>query len=156
MEMPINNETQTTKKFLIIMGITIAIVVFFTNLISKRQEERVKMLSKARSLSAEVERLEVGNSRLHRLHNALLTDPVEIERYARNNLNYLAPGEKVYKRYNFKIMTDDKEIKEKAISPFMKSLLEGIFPWQIPALILLISSIVFYVSYSFGNGNKRG
>lgn len=135
------------SKFLIITGITIAFVVFFTNLITKKQEERNKTLARERELAMEVQKLEKDNSVLFKKHNALLTDPMQIERYAREQLNYIAPGEKGYDKLKFKIIPKNRGIESEDLEIAKRSRLEGHFPWQIPALIILISSAAFYITY---------
>ncbi|MGR3177890.1 MAG: hypothetical protein ACUZ8E_07515 [Candidatus Anammoxibacter sp.] len=144
-------ERHLLSKFLMFMGITIAIVVFFTNSISKKQEERDFMLKKERILSTDVQKREKENSKLYRQHNAMLTDSLEIERYAREHLNYVAPGEEIFDTLNFKIITNDDKDKSKESQGSRNRLFEGRFPWQFPAIIILVSTIVFYVSYCFEN-----
>ncbi|MGR3319692.1 MAG: FtsB family cell division protein [Candidatus Anammoxibacter sp.] len=144
-------ERHLLSKFLIFMGITIAIVVFFTNSISKKQEERGFMLKKERTLSNDVQKREKENSKLYRQHNSMLTDPLEIERYAREHLNYVAPGEESFDTLNFKIISNDNEKKNEELQVPKNHLFEGRFPWQFPAIIILVSTIVFYLSYCFEN-----
>lgn len=147
-------ERHLLSKLLIFMGVTTAIVVLFTNSISKKQAERNQMIEKDRTIAIEVERLEEENTRLHEQHNALLTDPLQIEKYAREHLDYVAPGEEQFDTINFKVKSDDTTAAKDTANA-TEYLMEGRFPWQIPALILLVSTIVFYVSYCFENYKIR-
>lgn len=149
------NKEDFLPKFAILMGITIAIVIFFTNSISKRQEERNKMLMKEHELVSDVEQLEKENSKLFKQHNSLLTDPVEIERYAREQLNYVAPGEQAYDIVNYRIKTDDEENEDVESQVMEKTVLEKLLMWQVPAIIILVSSIVYYVSYILGDHKQE-
>ena len=141
------NKEDFLPKFVILMGITIAIVIFFTDSISKRYEERSKMLTKEHKLVSDVEQLEKENSKLFEQHNSLLTDPVEIERSPREQLKYVAPGEQAYDVVNYKIKTVDKENEDVESQVMGKTVLGWLLKWQFPAIIILVSCIVFYVSY---------
>lgn len=137
------------------MGTTIAIVVFFTNSIAKKQEERNFMAQKKQTLEQEVQKLEKDNSKLYGQHNALLTDPLQIERYARENLNYVAPGEESFETKNFKVLSNDNlGKKNNVIAPEKHPWSDG-FPWQVPAIIILVSTIAFYISYCFENYKSK-
>ena len=146
-------EKHILSKFLIFMGITIAMVVFFTNSIAKKQEERNFMAQKKQTLEKEVQNLEKKNSKLYRQHNALLTDPLQIERYARENLNFVAPGEESFETKNFKVLPNDNSNKNVTV-PEKHPWSNG-FPWQVPAIIILVSTIAFYISYCFENYKSK-
>lgn len=139
------------SNFVIFLGIIIAITVFFTNLISDRQDERNKTLEREHELESEVNKLEKDNSKLNNKHNALLTDPLQIERFAREQLNFVGPGEKEYEKIDVTIIPNENENKIKARETVANNRLEGAFPWQIPALIILISSAVYYITFLFEN-----
>ncbi len=149
------NGSHLVSRFLLIMGVTIAIVVFFTNLIAKRQEERNRTLIKEQTLANEVMALEKENSKLYKKHNSLLTDPIQVERHARENLNYVAPDEEVFDSINYKIKTNGPANKDVAGPATEKHLWPGRFPWQVPAIILLVSTLVYFVTYTFENSGKK-
>ena len=144
-------ERHIISKVLMFMGLTIAILVFFTNSISKKQQERNFMSGKKDKLELEVEKLQETNEKLSRQHFSLLTDPIAIERYARENLNYVAPGEKVFDTKNFKVLPKDDISENKELKGREKRIWADGFPWQLPAIIILISTLVFYITYCFEN-----
>ncbi len=148
------NGRHVISKLLILTGFTIAIVVFFTHLISEQQHDRSKTVAKERELDLEVQKLEKKNSDLNRKHNTLLTDTIQVERYAREELNYVAPGEKVYDVINYKIKPNESGNKTEELK-INDSMWEGPIPWQMPALIILISFAVFSITFLLENRNIK-
>ena len=149
-------ESHIISKVLMFMGLTIAILVFFTNSISKKQQERNFMLEKKNKLEMEVQELKETNEKLSNQHHSLLTDPIAIERYARENLNYVAPGEKVFKTKNYRVLPKDAIFDANELQSSEKHIWADGFPWQLPAIIILISTLVFYLTYCFENHKSHG
>ena len=148
-------ENHIISKVLMFMGLTIAILVFFTNSISKKQQERNYMFEKKNKLEMEVQKLKETNDKLNNQHLSLLTDPIAIERYARDKLNYVAPGEKVFETKNFKVLPKDDIYDNNKPQSSEKHIWADGFPWQLPAIIILISTLVFYLTYCFENHKSQ-
>ncbi len=88
---------------LILIGIGIALVAFLSYEVFNRYEEHRVLLSRQEKLQQQLTRLEKRNSWLKKEKDALLSDPVRIEREARNQLGYTRPEEIPYKKYKFKV-----------------------------------------------------
>ena len=149
-----DKDRHVLSKLFIYTGLTTGIVLLFISLISKQQEERKKTLEREQELAVEVQKLEKKNSDLRKKHSSLLTDTVQVERYAREELNYLAPGEKVFDIIPYKIKPNESEKRDE--EPKINGLMwEGSISWQLPALIILVSFVVFAITFLLENRNKE-
>jgi len=100
-------------------------------------------------LEKQAARLEGENSILDREYSALKSDPVRIEQEARNQFGYISPDEVTYSKYNFHIKSTTKKEPAKVVSQnrWKAFLFECPFPWQFPALIVLIAAAYYLISY---------
>ncbi|MGR3311444.1 MAG: FtsB family cell division protein [Candidatus Brocadiales bacterium] len=88
---------------LILIGIGIALVAFLSYKVFNRYEEHRALSFQQEELQQRLTLLEKRNSWLKKEKNALLSDPVRIEREARNQLGYTRPEEIPYKKYRFNV-----------------------------------------------------
>ena len=107
------------------------------------------MLESKTMLEKQAAQLEAENSILDREYSAFKSDPVRIEQEARNQFGYIAPDEVTYSKYNFHIKSTAKKEPTKVVSQnrWKAFLFEGPFPWQFPALIVLIAAAYYLISY---------
>lgn len=138
-------------KFVLMVFVTSCVVILFSAIISKTRQERISMLESRKILEKQSARLEAENSRLAHEYDALKNDPVRIEKEARNRFGYMGTEEVAYPRYDFRIKSaTPKETADATPQNHWKSFLfDGAFPWQLPALIILISSAYYLVSYHY-------
>ena len=136
-------------KFVLMVFITSCVVMLFSSIITKVRQERFSMLESKKTLEKQAAQLEAENSNLASEYSALKSDPVRIEQEARNQFGYIAPNEVTYSRYNFHVKSTTKKEPAKAVSQsrWKAFLFEGIFPWQLPALIVLIATAYYLISY---------
>jgi cell division protein FtsB len=138
-------------KFILMVFVTSCIVILFSSIISKTRQERIRILEAKKMLEKQAARLEEENSMLENEYSALKNDPVRIEKEARELLGYVGIDEVFYEKYNFRIKSVSKKEPAKIISqnPWKTFLFDGPFPWQFPALIILIASAYYLISYHY-------
>ena len=136
-------------KCVLMVFITSCVVILFSSIITKVSQDRFRLLENKTALEKQAAQLEAENSILDREYSALQSDPVRIEQEARNQLGYIAPDEVSYPRYSFHIKSTAKKEPAKAASRnrWKAFLFEGPFPWQFPALIVLIATAYYLISY---------
>lgn len=136
-------------KFILMVFVTSCVVILFSSIITKVRQERFRMLESKTMLEKQAAQLDAANSILTREYSALKSDPVRIEQEARNQFGYIAPDEVTYSKYNFHIKGTTKKESAKAVSQnqWKAFLFEGPFPWQFPALIVLIAAAYYLISY---------
>ncbi len=138
-------------KFLLMVFITSCVVILFSSIISKTRHERIRMLETKRALEKHVAQLEAVNSVLEKEYSALKSDPVRIEKEARELLGYTGEDEVLYERYHFRIKSTAKKEPLKTVSQnrWITFLFNGSFPWQFPALIILVTVAFYTISYHY-------
>ena len=136
-------------KFVLMVFITSCVVILFSSIITKVSQDRFRLLENKTALEKQAAQLEAENSILDREYSALQSDPVRIEQEARNQLGYISPDEVTYSKYNFHFKSITKKEPAKVVSQnrWKTFLFEGQFPWQFPALIVLIASAYYLISY---------
>jgi len=136
-------------KFVLMVFVTSCVVILFSSIITKVRQERFHMQESKTMLEKQASQLEVENSMLDREYSALKSDPVRIEQEARNQFGYISPDEVTYSKYNFHIKSTTKKEPAKVVSQnrWKAFLFECPFPWQFPALIVLIASAYYLISY---------
>ena len=136
-------------KYVLIVFVTSCVVILFSSIITKVRQERFHMLESKTTLEKQAAQLWEENSILDREYSALKSDPVRIEQEARNQFGYIAPDEVTYSKYNFHIKSATQKEPAKAVSHnrWKAFLFEGPFPWQFPALIVLIAAAYYLISY---------
>ncbi len=84
-------------------------------------------------------------------NKALVDDPIQIEREARDNYGYTREGEVTYKKYKFNISEPESDKAEKPTeSGGLESFLfDGPFPWQVPLGLVLIATLFLLLSYRY-------
>ncbi len=102
-------------------------------------------------LAEKVDSLRVENERLKAENKALVDDPIQVEREARDNYGYTKEGETTYKKYKFNISEpeSDKEGRSAKSGGLEAFLFEGPFPWQVPLGLIVIASLFLLVSYKY-------
>ena len=136
-------------KFVLMVFITSCVVILFSSIITKVSQDRFRLLENKTALEKQAAQLEAENSILDREYSALQSDPVRIEQEARNQFGYIAPDEVTYSKYNFHIKSTTKKEPAKVVSQnrWKAFLFECPFPWQFPALIVLVASAYYLISY---------
>jgi len=136
-------------KFVLMVFVTSCVVILFSSIITKVRQERFHMQESKTMLEKQAARLEGENSILDREYSALKSDPVRIEQEARNQFGYISPDEVTYSKYNFHIKSTTKKEPAKVVSQnrWKAFLFECPFPWQFPALIVLVASAYYLISY---------
>ena len=136
-------------KFVLMVFVTSCVVILFSSIITKVRQERFRMQESKTMLEKQAAQLEAENSILDREYSALKSDPVRIEQEARNQLGYIVPDEVTYSKYNFHIKSTRKKEPAKVVSQnrWKAFLFECPFPWQFPALIVLIAAAYYLISY---------
>ena len=136
-------------KFVLMVFVTSCVVILFSSIITKVRQERFRMQESKTMLEKQAAQLETENSILNKEYAALKSDPVRIEQEARNQFGYIAPDEVTYSKYNFHIKSATQKEPAKAVSHnrWKAFLFEGPFPWQFPALIVLIAAAYYLISY---------
>ncbi len=138
-------------KFVLILSITACVVILFSPIISKTRQERIHMLEAKKMLEKQAARLDAENSKLENEYSALKNDPVRIEKEARELFGYTGIDEVFYKKYHFHIKSTMKKEPVKRVSQnrWMTFLFDGPFPWQFPALIVLVTTAFYLISYHY-------
>jgi len=138
-------------KTALMIFIASCVVIMFSSIITKNRQDRLTMLYEKNKLEKQIEMFETENSQLEREYLALKNDPTTIEREAREQLGYIASGETIYQKYNFKIKSVVKQepLEETPQNRWKTFLFEGPFPWQFPTLIILFASAYFLISYYY-------
>jgi len=138
-------------KYILITLITSCVVILFSSAITKVRQERFRMLETKKRLEEQVALLREKNTKLENDHTYLKDNPLRIEKEAREELGYLAPGEVVYEKYHFAINSPAKAKPETVITEnrWKRFLFDGPFPWQFPTLIILVASAYYLISYHY-------
>jgi len=106
---------------------------------------------KQRVLTEKVDYLRGKNDRLKKENKALVNDPIQVEREARDNYGYTKDGEITYKKYKFNISEPENDKAEMpAESGGLEAFLfEGPFPWQVPLGLILIATLFLLLTYKY-------
>ena len=102
-------------------------------------------------LAEKVDYFRKENERLKKESKALINDPIQIEREARDNYGYTKEGEVTYKKYKFNIEEPEngkagRLTKYGGLEAF---LFEGPFPWQVPLGMIVIATLFLLFSYKY-------
>jgi cell division protein FtsB len=138
-------------KFMLLVCITSCVAILFSSLINKSRQDRFLMMKTKNALEKQFEQLQSENLILEKEYAGLKQDPVRIEKEARDNFDFIAPGEILYPRYNFTMRSIAKKetIKEAPQNSLKAFLFDGPFPWQFPALIILFSMAYYLLSFHY-------
>ena len=139
------------RRFLITFCIVATIVIVFSAAVTQKRDDRRILEARQKNLAEEVAYFKKRNPELEKENAALINDPIQIEREARENFGYIKPGEITYKKYRFSISEPkDEETKQSSILSKMDSyLFEGPFPWQVPLGIISIAAVFLLISYRY-------
>ncbi len=145
------DEKEYFGKFVLMVFVTSCVVILFSSIISNARQERFSMLEAKKVLEKQASRLEAENLRLEGEYSALKNDPVRIEKEARELLGYAGVDEVFYQKYNFRIKSITKKEPATVVSrnKWKTFLFDGPFPWQFPALIILVATAFYLVSYHY-------
>lgn len=144
--------------FIIPLVLAMTVIVCFSIVIAKKRSEMKMALTKERALEKELSLLSKKNMELHELRDALVYDPVQVEKEAREQLGYGKSEEKSYKTYNFRVVDGtaiaepqpDGESMDIEDSFIKKIGLFGIF------ILIIISAIgAFYGTHWYESKYRR-
>jgi cell division protein FtsL len=147
-------EKYYSGRLVFMLILTSCIVITFSSIITKTRHDRLRMAMTKTRLGEIVAQLEKDSSFLNREQFALKSDSVRIEKEAREQLGYINPDEIIYERYNFHIKSvSPKEPSQTTIQNHWERcrsfIFDGLFPWQVPALIILFSAAYYVISYHY-------
>ena len=91
------------RRFLFTFSIATSIIIIFSVIVTQKREERRALEATQKLLTGKVDSLRVENERLKAENKALVNDPIQVEREARDNYGYTKEGETTYKKYRFNI-----------------------------------------------------
>ena len=139
------------KRFLFTFAIVASIIIIFSVIVTQKREERRAFEANQKELTEEVVSLRKMNESLKKENKALVDDPIQIEREARDNYGYTREGEVTYKKYKFNISEPESDKAEKPTgSGGLESFLfDGPFPWQVPLGLVLIATLFLLFSYKY-------
>jgi cell division protein FtsB len=139
------------RRFLFTFSVVISIIIVFSVIVTQKREERRALEVKQRVLTEKVDYLRGKNDRLKKENKALVNDPIQVEREARDNYGYTKDGEITYKKYKFNISEPENDKAEMpAESGGLEAFLfEGPFPWQVPLGLILIATLFLLVTYKY-------
>ena len=87
------------KRFLFTFSIVASIIIIFSVIVTQKREERRAFEANQKELTEKVVSLRKMNESLKKENKALVDDPIQIEREARDNYGYTREGEVAYKKY---------------------------------------------------------
>ncbi len=139
------------RRFLFTFSIATSIIIIFSVIVTQKREERRALEATQKVLTEKVDSLRVENKRIKAENKALVDDPIQVEREARDNFGYTKEGETTYKKYKFNISEPEdakagRPIKSGGMEAF---LFEGPFPWQVPLGLIAIATLFLLFSYKY-------
>ena len=139
------------RRFLFTFSIVTSIIIIFSVIVTQKREERRALETKQRVLTEKVEHLREANERLKKENKALVNDPIQVEREARDKHGYTKEGEVTYKKYKFNISEpeNDKAVRPTESGGLEAFLFEGSFPWQVPLGMIVIATLFLLFSYKY-------
>jgi cell division protein FtsB len=162
---------EITKKgfisFMVPLALVMAIIIGFSVIIAKKRSELRDVEAKKAAIEREVARLKKKNLELHTLRDALVYDPVQIEKQAREQLGYGKQDEKTYSpKRNFRVVDYAAEeqagVEEKAAGAEEdEGILRKLGFFGVFTLVIAVVIGVYYGTYWYeyrygqGHGNRR-
>jgi cell division protein FtsB len=139
------------RRFLFTFSIVASIIIIFSVIVTQKREKRRAFEANQKELTEKVVSLRKMNESLKKENKALVDDPIQIEREARDNYGYTREGEVAYKKYKFNISEPESDKAEKPTgSGGLESFLfDGPFPWQVPLGLVLIATLFLLLSYKY-------
>jgi cell division protein FtsB len=139
------------RRFLFTFSIVTSIIIVFSVIVTQKREERRALEAEQRVLAEKVDYFRKENERLKKESKALVNDPIQIEREARDNYGYTKEGEVTYKKYKFNIAEPENDnVGRSTKSGGMEAFLfEGPFPWQVPLGLIVIATVFLLLSYKY-------
>ena len=139
------------RRFLFTFSIVTSIIIIFSVIVTQKREERRALETKQRVLAERVDYLRKENERLKKENKALVNDPIQVEREARDNHGYTKEGEVTYEKYKFNISEPESDKAERSTESvgLEAFLFEGPFPWQVPLGLIGIATIFLLFSYKY-------
>ncbi len=161
-----------TKKefisFIVPLALVMAIIIGFSVIIAKKRSELRGVEAKKAALEKEVARLKKKNLELHTLRDALVYDPVQIEKQAREQLGYGKQNERAYSpKRNFRVVdyaAEEQALAEEKVAGAEED--EGILRelgfFGVFILVVVVVVGVYYGTYWYeyrygqGHGHRHG
>jgi cell division protein FtsB len=116
---------------------------FFGAALGQRGRHLAMMMAERSVLSAELARLQAENERLRAQRDELLSSPAAIERVAREEYGFLAPGESASEVASEPARLPDAAAQEEPLSFGEKVMMGSDLHLLVPVLTFLISSAAF-------------
>lgn len=131
------------KSFWVPLLVVTFIAAAFGVMLSKRRAELYRLRAREAQLRSELAAVRRQNARLKQEREALIGSPSYIERVAREDYRFRAPGELL-------LEWDDLEAQiPKSVRPVLREGLRdrllgrGHFPWPIPLSVFVVSALAF-------------
>ncbi|MCP5003772.1 MAG: septum formation initiator family protein [Planctomycetes bacterium] len=139
------------QRFLITFCILVTIVIVFSAIVTQKREKRRNLESELKTLSDKVASAKKKNSKLKQEAEAVVGNPIQIERIAREDFGFTRQGEILYKKYKFELSEPGADTVNESsfLSKLDSFLFDGPFPWQVPLGLISIASIFLLVSYKY-------
>ncbi len=139
------------QRFLITFCILVTIVIVFSAIVTQKREKRRNLESELKTLSDKVASAKKKNSKLKQETEAVVGNPIQIERIAREDFGFTRQGEILYKKYKFELSEPGEDTIDESsfLSKLDSFLFDGPFPWQVPLGLISIASIFLLVSYKY-------
>jgi cell division protein FtsB len=139
------------RRFFITFCMVVVVVIVFSSIVTQKRDKRRTLEIRQETLVEKIAFFKKRNYELEKENDALINDPIQIEREARESFGYIKPGETTYRKYKFSISEpENRETKQSSILRKMDSFLfEGPFPWQVPLGIITIATIFLLISYRY-------
>ncbi len=117
------------------------VAAFFGALLSRRGRQLQRMVDDRALLQARLDRLQQENARLRAERDELLTSPEAIERIAREEYNYAAPGERV-----LEFESDGRKPRRSGVPQEQDAGIRILtYPWLelwLPAAVFVLSAVI--------------
>ncbi|MGD2175291.1 MAG: septum formation initiator family protein [Candidatus Brocadiaceae bacterium] len=135
----------SARSFWLPVLLTTLVAAFFGAVLARRGRDLRDLLEEKNGLRAQLEDLKRENAELRSQRDDLLSSPRAIERVAREEYGFAAPGEKVDR-----FEAPDPEERLSELPPEGPGLWSRLFSWKnfpmlLPAAVLVLTAIVFAV-----------
>lgn len=121
------------------------VAAFFGALLGRRGRELEHLLRERDRLASENAELERENARLRALRNALLTSPSAIERVAREDYGFAAPGERVEEFDPSTVPEPGAAAPAPPRPRWLQALCWQHFPVALPAAVFALTAVILMV-----------
>ncbi len=132
----------STRSFWLPLMLATLVAAFFGALLGRQGRQLEVLLRQRDRLAAENDELERDNGRLKAERNALLTYPSAIERVAREEYGFAAPGERVEEFDSSAVPAPRSTGSEPATPTWLQALCWRHFPVALPAAVFALTALI--------------